>query len=55
MILDEAGNDVPDGKEGEICIKGENVTKGYLNNATANATAFTGRGYFRTRRSGQEG
>ena len=54
VILDDAGNDVADGAEGEICIKGENVTKGYLNNASANATAFTSRGYFRTGDQGRK-
>lgn len=48
VILDDAGNPVPHGKEGEICIRGENVTSGYLNNPTANASAFTASGYFRT-------
>ncbi|KAK0720909.1 AMP-binding enzyme [Lasiosphaeris hirsuta] len=48
VILDEAGAKVPQGSEGEICIKGENVTSGYLNNAAANATAYTADGYFRT-------
>ncbi|KAK4457220.1 hypothetical protein QBC42DRAFT_279591 [Cladorrhinum samala] len=48
VILNDAGNDVPRGQEGEICIKGENVTRGYLNNPEANKTAFTESGYFRT-------
>lgn len=47
-ILDEAGNSVPQGSEGEICIRGENVTKGYLNNPAANAGAFAKGGFFRT-------
>ena len=47
-ILDEKGTEVPIGKEGEICIQGENVTKGYLNNPTANASSFTSGGFFRT-------
>jgi acyl-CoA synthetase (AMP-forming)/AMP-acid ligase II len=47
-ILNDAGDDVPQGKEGEICIRGENVTKGYLNNPSANATSFTKGGFFRT-------
>jgi acyl-CoA synthetase (AMP-forming)/AMP-acid ligase II len=47
-ILDENGDDVPHGQEAEICVRGENVTKGYLNNPTANATAFTKGGFFRT-------
>jgi len=48
VILNDAGDPVPHGSEGEICIRGENVTSGYLNNETANATAFTKSGYFRT-------
>ncbi|KAK3996672.1 hypothetical protein QBC44DRAFT_317317 [Cladorrhinum sp. PSN332] len=48
VILDDAGNPVPRGQEGEISIKGENVTSGYLNNPEANKTAFTQSGYFRT-------
>ncbi|KAL2118558.1 hypothetical protein VTJ04DRAFT_8218 [Mycothermus thermophilus] len=47
-ILDDAGNPVPRGKEGEICVRGENVTKGYQNNPAANASAFTRDGWFRT-------
>ncbi|KAI1439277.1 peroxisomal-coenzyme A synthetase [Xylaria sp. CBS 124048] len=47
-ILNDAGDEVPQGSEGEICIRGENVTKGYLNNAAANAGAFTKGGFFRT-------
>jgi acyl-CoA synthetase (AMP-forming)/AMP-acid ligase II len=47
-ILNDAGDEVPQGKEAEICIRGENVTKGYLNNPTANASSFTKDGFFRT-------
>ncbi|KAF2273196.1 acetyl-CoA synthetase-like protein [Westerdykella ornata] len=47
-ILDENGNEVPQGKEAEICIRGENVTKGYINNPSANASSFTKDGFFRT-------
>ncbi|MBW0522592.1 hypothetical protein O181_062307 [Austropuccinia psidii MF-1] len=36
-------------EEGEVCIRGPNVTAGYLNNLTANQSSFTGPGgYFRT-------
>jgi len=31
-ILDDKGDKVANGVEGEICVKGENVTSGYLNN-----------------------
>jgi acyl-CoA synthetase (AMP-forming)/AMP-acid ligase II len=47
-ILDQEGKEVQQGKEGEICIKGSNVTKGYLNNPEANKSSFTKEGYFRT-------
>jgi acyl-CoA synthetase (AMP-forming)/AMP-acid ligase II len=54
VILDDAGNPVPQGKEGEICIRGENVTRGYLNNPEANRTSFTKDGYFRTGDQGKK-
>ncbi|KAH7043874.1 hypothetical protein B0J12DRAFT_672190 [Macrophomina phaseolina] len=47
-ILDQDGKEVPQGKEAEICIRGENVTKGYINNPEANKTSFTKEGFFRT-------
>ncbi|KAL8731335.1 MAG: hypothetical protein Q9166_003559 [cf. Caloplaca sp. 2 TL-2023] len=47
-ILDQGGNEVPQGSQGEICIRGENVTKGYLNNPEANKSSFTAEGFFRT-------
>lgn len=47
-ILDNQGLQLPQGQEGEICVRGENVTAGYLNNAAANATAYTADGFFRT-------
>ncbi|KAF2642260.1 acetyl-CoA synthetase-like protein [Massarina eburnea CBS 473.64] len=53
-ILDEAGNEVAQGKESEICIKGENVTKGYLNNPAANASSFHKNGFFRTGDQGKQ-
>jgi acyl-CoA synthetase (AMP-forming)/AMP-acid ligase II len=53
-ILDEAGNEVPQGKEAEICIRGENVTAGYLNNPSANASSFTKSGFFRTGDQGKQ-
>jgi acyl-CoA synthetase (AMP-forming)/AMP-acid ligase II len=47
-ILDYIGEEMDQGKEGEVCIKGENVTRGYLNNPSANASSFTRDGWFRT-------
>ncbi|KAJ8059903.1 hypothetical protein OCU04_011526 [Sclerotinia nivalis] len=47
-ILDDEGKEVSLGSEGEISIRGENVTKGYLNNEKANKESFTQEGFFRT-------
>ncbi len=46
-ILDQAGNAMDRGREGEVCIRGDNVTAGYANNPKANAESFTD-GWFRT-------
>lgn len=51
VILDDKGAPV---EEGEVCIRGLNVTKGYLNNPQANAEAFTSDGYFRTGDQGKK-
>jgi acyl-CoA synthetase (AMP-forming)/AMP-acid ligase II len=53
-ILDESGNEVAQGKEAEICIRGENVTKGYLNNPAANESSFHKNGFFRTGDQGKQ-
>ncbi len=36
-VLDDAGNELPQGKVGELCIRGGNVMKGYLRKPEANA------------------
>ena len=46
-IVDDRGNTLPPGATGEIVIRGENVTRGYENNPSANETAFID-GWFRT-------
>lgn len=46
-IMNEAGELQPAGTIGELVIRGENVTVGYLNNPAANSAAFT-HGWFRT-------
>jgi oxalate---CoA ligase len=53
-ILDNDGNEVPQGSEAEICIRGENVTKGYLNNPKANKESFTKNSFFRTGDQGKK-
>ncbi len=53
-ILDQDGNEVKQGAEAEICIRGENVTKGYLNNPEANKSSFTKGGFFRTGDQGKK-
>jgi acyl-CoA synthetase (AMP-forming)/AMP-acid ligase II len=46
-IMDKEGNLLDTGSTGEVVIRGESVTGGYLNNPEANASAFTN-GWFRT-------
>lgn len=50
-ILDDAGNELARGASGEVSIRGQNVTRGYLRNPEATADAFTN-GWFRTGDSG---
>lgn len=47
-ILDQKGIEVPTGSEAEICVRGLNVTAGYLKNEQANKVSFTTDGFFRT-------
>lgn len=53
-ILDERGQEIPIGSEAEICIRGPNVTRGYLNNDDANKASFTKDGFFRTGDQGKQ-
>lgn len=52
-IFNEQGVEVPDGEPGEMCVKGNMVTKGYLK-PEENATAYFGE-YFRTGDGGYRG
>lgn len=47
-IKDDAGQTLPAGQSGEICIKGPNVTPGYYLKPEENAQAFTADGFLRT-------
>ncbi|MFC6767920.1 class I adenylate-forming enzyme family protein [Natrinema soli] len=47
-IVDEAGDEVAPGEEGELVVRGPQVMTGYLNLPEATEQAFTENGYFRT-------
>lgn len=40
LIFDEKGNECPSGEKGELCIAGDQVTKGYWKNEEKNVTSF---------------
>ncbi len=46
-LIDELGNDLPEGSTGELCVKGPIVIKGYINREEATAEAIQD-GWFRT-------
>ncbi|MGB0632604.1 MAG: class I adenylate-forming enzyme family protein [Alphaproteobacteria bacterium] len=46
-IVDADGNEVPTGQDGEVVVRGPNVTVGYLNRPEENERAFRG-GWFHT-------
>lgn len=48
IVLDEDGNEVPRNHEGELCVKGPNVFRGYFGNPQATRDAFTKDGWFKT-------
>jgi len=48
QIKDSEGNDLGIDTEGELCVKGPQVTQGYWNKPNETKAAFTDDGYFRT-------
>jgi len=46
-LVDELGNEVPDGETGELCVRGAIVIKGYLNRPEATAESIVD-GWFHT-------
>jgi long-chain acyl-CoA synthetase len=47
-VVDDDGNEVPQGEPGEIVIRGHNVMKGYWNRPEANEEAIDSEGWFKT-------
>ncbi len=47
-IRDDAGNEVPLGQPGEICIRGPQVMAGYWNRPDETARAMTADGFFKS-------
>jgi acyl-CoA synthetase (AMP-forming)/AMP-acid ligase II len=48
LVDPETGEDVPEGEDGEIWIRGPQVMRGYLNNDEATAETLVGDGWIRT-------
>jgi long-chain acyl-CoA synthetase len=48
VIRDEAGQDVPTGEPGELCVRGPQVMPGYWQRPDETAKVMTADGYFRT-------
>ncbi len=48
IIADDDGNPVPLGEQGELCVRGPQVTKGYWRRPEETSSSFTQDGFFRT-------
>lgn len=53
QLRDESSNQVAQGERGEICVRGRNITSGYLKNPEATKEAFWEGGWFRSGDVGQ--
>lgn len=47
-VVDDAERELPLGQEGEICVTGDNIMKGYWNLPDATRDTFTADGWFKT-------
>lgn len=47
-VIDDQGNEMPVGEEGELCVRGPQVMLGYWENPEATAEAFTEDGWLKT-------
>ena len=47
LVLDDDGNEVPDGQPGELAVRGPYTINGYYNAPDKNAEAFTADGFYR--------
>jgi long-chain acyl-CoA synthetase len=45
-VIDESGNSLPAGEQGELCVRGTCVTNGYLNKPEVTKEAFDAEGWF---------
>lgn len=48
MIVDEEGNELEIGKDGELWMRGPNIFLGYLNNEEATRNSITEDGWFKS-------
>jgi len=48
LIRDQEGHPLEQGLEGEICVRGRNIMRGYLNNPAGTRAAFWEDGWFRS-------
>ncbi len=48
QVRDALGNILPDGREGEVCMRGPNMMKGYLDNPEATRETFWDGGWLRS-------